>query len=99
MPRKTLCLLFLLFILSPITSPIYAQDQTIFGPKDLTIRWWHMHFSFHHFTVYEPGDGLIIITKNTPQKKIRGGFVLFNRSLISLRRFFRGSNTNFEKEI
>ena len=99
MPRKTLCLFTVLFILFTIASPTYAQDQSVFGPKGLTIRWWHMHLSFHHFTVDDPGDGLIIITKNTPQKKNRGGFLLLNRSIISIRNFLIGSDTVFEKTI
>ncbi|MCK4788719.1 MAG: RHS repeat protein, partial [Desulfobacteraceae bacterium] len=99
MPRKTLCLSALLFMLFTIASPTSAQDQTAFGPKGLTIRWWRIHLSFHHFTVDDPGDGLIIITKNTPQKKIRGGFLLLNGRFISIRSFLVGSDTVFEREI
>ncbi|MBW2340188.1 MAG: RHS repeat protein, partial [Deltaproteobacteria bacterium] len=61
--------------------------------------WWRIHLSFHHFTVDDPADGLIIITKNTPQKKIRGGFLLLNGRFISIRSFLVGSDTVFEREI
>ncbi|MBW2340553.1 MAG: hypothetical protein JRF50_09460 [Deltaproteobacteria bacterium] len=99
MPRKTLCLFTVLFILFTIASPTYAQDQSVFGPEDLTIKRWPIHLSFHDFTVDNPEDGVIFINKKTPKLKIKGGFVLFNTSLISLRKFFRGSDTDFEKEI
>ena len=99
MPRKTLCLFTVLFILFTIASPTSAQDQSVFGPKGLTIRWWHMHLSFYHFTVDNPADGAIIITKKTPDTKIRGGFLLSNRRFISIRNFLLGSDTVFEKTI
>jgi len=99
MPRKTLCLFVLLFILFTMASPTSAQDQTAFGPKGLTIRWWHIHLSFHRFTLDDPGDGLIIITKNTPEKKIRGGFLLLNGRFLSIRNFLVGTDTVYEKKI
>ncbi|MFH1672416.1 MAG: hypothetical protein ABIF87_03175 [Pseudomonadota bacterium] len=80
-------------------TPVYADDQTVFGPKDLTINRWHIHLSFHKFRVDDPGDGIIVITKNTPSKKIRGGFFLFNRKFISIRDFLIGDNLVFEKDI
>ena len=99
MPKKTLCLSALLFILFTIASPIFAQDQSVLGPKDLTISWWRIHLSFHHFTVDDPGDGVILITKNTPEKRIRGGFLLVNGRLLSIRSFLVGTDTVCEKEV
>ena len=99
MPKKTLCLFALLFILFTIASPTSAQDRTVFGPKDLTTGWWRIHLSFHHFTVDDPGDGVILITKNTPEKRIRGGFLFFNGSLFSIGSFLVGTDTVYEKEV
>lgn len=99
MSRKVLCFLAVLFTFSAISSPTYADDQTVFGPKALKIKRWHIHLSFHKFRVDDPGDAVIIITKRTPNKKIRGGFVFFNRKFISIRNFLVGSDTVFEKEI
>jgi len=99
MPKKALCLLALLFTLFPVASPIYAHNQTVFGPKDLTIRWWPIHLSFHRFTVDDPGDGFITITKNSPGKKIQGGFLFLNRTFIPLRSFLLGTDTGFERHI
>jgi len=99
MSRKILCLFALLFIFSAIFSPVYANERTVFGPKDLRISRWHIHLSFHRFRVDDPRDGVIIITKNTLEKRIRGGFLLFNRRFISLRHFFRGEALVFETEV
>ncbi|MBW2005045.1 MAG: RHS domain-containing protein [Deltaproteobacteria bacterium] len=97
--RKLFYLLAVLFIFSAISSPAYPSDQTIFGPKELKIKWWHIHLSFHKFNADDPGDGVITITKNTPNKKIRGGFVILNRRIIRLRKFLVGDDTVFEKDI
>lgn len=97
--KKFLYFLTFLFIFSAISSQIYANEQSVFGPKDLKIRRWHIHFSFHKFKTDDPGDGVITITKNSPNKKIRGGFIIFNRKIIRIRKFLRGNDTTFEKDI
>ena len=48
--KKILSLFAILFIISAITAPVYA-DQTVFGPRDLKIGKWHVHLSLHRFTV------------------------------------------------
>lgn len=98
-PRKFFCLLSVLSVFSAISSPVYANDQTVFGPKELKISRWHVHLSLHRFNVDDPGNRVIIITKNTPNKKTRGGFLLFNRRVIPLRAFLVGGDTVFEKDI
>ena len=44
MSRKIVSLFAILFIISAITAPVYA-DQTVFGPKDLRIGKWHVYFT------------------------------------------------------
>ncbi len=56
MSRKILSLFAILFIISVIAVPVYA-DQTVFGPKDLKIGKWHVHLSSHRFTVDDPLRG------------------------------------------
>ncbi len=90
----TLCLLLGLFV-----SVSFAAETTVFGTKDIEISWLHAHFSMHQFTVDDPGAGTIIITKNTPEKQIRGGFVFFNQRYISIRSFLREGDTVFKKDI
>lgn len=99
MSRKSLLFLAVLFMFSAISSSTYADDQTVFGPKDFKIKRWYIHLSFHRFRVDDPGDGVIFITKNTPNKKIRGGFLFLNRKFIPIRSFLVGSDTVFEKKI
>jgi len=99
MLRKFSCLLAVLFIFSALAAPVHADDQTVFGPKVLKINWWHFHFSFHRFRADKAKGGIIFITKNTLNKKIRGGFLVLNRRFIPIRKFLRGSATVFEKKV
>ena len=99
MYRKICCLFILLFICSAFPSLSHADDQTLFGPKSFEIGKWHIHASVHTFHTEDPGEGLISITKNTPDKSISGGFVLFNTTIVPLQDFLTGSDVVFEKEI
>ncbi len=98
MSRKILFRFTILFIISAIAAPVYA-NQTVFGPKDLKIGRWHVHLSLHRFTVDDPSDGVLTITKNTPDKKIRGGFCFLNGKYIGLRNFLKGTGAFFEKDV
>jgi len=97
--RKLFYFLAFLFVFSIISSVGYANGQTVFGPKDCEIKWWHIHTSFHEFEVYDPGDGLIIIAKNTPNRKIQTGFIILNWRFIGLEDFLSSSDTFFEQNI
>jgi RHS repeat-associated protein len=92
-------IVFMLFIIFYLSSMALAVDQTIFGPEKLSIKRWSIHLSSHKFSADEPGEGVLVIAKNTPDKKIRGGFIIFNHETIHLRDFLRESNTVFEKTI
>ena len=97
MSRKILSLFAILFFISAILPPVYA-DQTVFVPKDLKIGRWHVHLSSHRFSVDDPSDGVMTIVKNTPDKKIRGGFCFLNGKYIGLLNFLKGTDTFFEYE-
>ena len=99
MLRKISCLLAVLLIFSAFAAPVHAGDQTVFGPKVLKINRWHFHFSVHRFRADKAKDGVITITKNTLNKKIRGGFLVLNGRFVPIRNFLRGSDTVFEKEV
>jgi hypothetical protein len=86
-------------IIFSILAPVSAGDQTVFGPQDLTISWWRFHFSGYQFMVDGPSDGTLILTKNNPEEKIRGGFILFNDRFIPVRNFLTGSETVFETDV
>ena len=88
-----------LLILPAITSPSYAQGQTVFGPEEMEIGWWPAHLSLHTFDVDTPGDGRIIVTKTTPQKQITGGFLFLNEQFIPLGDFLTGDGLVFERDV
>ena len=99
MSRRFFCFLAVLFVFSAFAAHVYASDQTVFGPEDFKISMWHIHFSINTFSVNDPGEGVLTITKNTQDKNIRGGFLLFNGNLISIRDFLIGEDLVFEKDI
>ncbi len=98
MSRKILSLFAILFIISAIAAPVYA-DQTVFGPEDLTIGRWHVHLSSHRFSVDDPSDGVLTIVKNTPDKEIWGGFCFLNGNYIGLSNFLNGTGVIFEEDV
>jgi hypothetical protein len=85
MLKKRPFLFITLLIIFSITPAISAADQTVFGPKNLTIGWWRFHLSLQRFKVDAPGDGTLIVVKNSPGNKYRGGFLIFNGRFIPLR--------------
>jgi RHS repeat-associated protein len=97
--RRYFYFVILLSLISVITSEAYAADRIIFGPTECTIARWHFHLSFHRFKTENPGDGLLTITKNNPDKKIRGGFLVVNRTFIRLSGFLRTNGLSLEKTI
>ncbi|MDY6792122.1 MAG: Ig-like domain-containing protein [Thermodesulfobacteriota bacterium] len=98
MYKKILSFFTILFIISAIAAPVYA-DQTVFGPEDLTISNLYVHLSLHPFSVDEPSDGVLTIVKNTPDKEIAGGFCFLNGNFIGLSDFLTGTSTIFEKDV
>jgi hypothetical protein len=97
--RRYFYFVILLSLISAITSEAYAADRIIFGPTECTIGTWHFHLSFQRFKTENPGEGLLTITKNNPDKKIRGGFLVVNRTFIRLSRFLKGNGLSLEKDI
>ena len=110
MSRKFPYFLAVLFIFSVIAPPIYADDQTVFGPEVFEIDEKGVHLSIQKLNVDDHGKGFIIVTKNTPDKRIKDGFIRFDKKVkkkgklhkkgsIRLRKFFRGKKLVFEKKI
>jgi len=60
-------ILFLVLIILGNPSTSFAQGQSVFGPKDFRIGMMHFHLSVHSFNVEGRGDGIILVTKKTPQ--------------------------------
>jgi len=110
MSRKFPYFLAVLFIFSVIAPAIYADDQTVFGPELFEIDEKGVHLSIQKLNVDDHGKGFIIVTKNTPDKRIKDGFIRFDKKVkkkgklhkkgsIRLRKFFRGKKLVFEKKI
>ncbi|MGD2030466.1 MAG: hypothetical protein PVG86_11095, partial [Desulfobacterales bacterium] len=99
MPKKVFQVFIFLFLFSSVPSLVHADYQTVFGPKSFEIGKWHVHASIHTFNVEDPGEGVVTITKNMPNKPISGGFILFNATLVPLHDFLVGNELVFEKEI
>ena len=97
--RRKYGFVFLLLALFPFAAKPALAQETVFGPEELRIGWFRLHLSLHKFTVEEPGEGAIIINKNTVDKKIRGGFARLNGKWIPLQSFFRGDSDVFEKSV
>ena len=92
MCRKLICLLAVIVVLCGAASSTHAEDPSVFGPIEFKIGNWYLYLSRHTFNVDDPGDGVIVVTKNTPEREIHGGFLLLNRRLIPLRKFLSGDN-------
>ena len=90
--RKVSVPILVVFLLSVFLSSARANEVSVFGPKDCDIGYWHLHFSRSTFGIDEPGDGVIVIKKNTPDADLAGGFLFFNWRLIPLRNFLRGDD-------
>jgi len=97
---KKLCFAVAVFMTLVCGGPsAFADDQTVFGPRDFKIGSWRVHLSLHRFEVDEPGEGTIIIRKNTPERKVRNGFILLNGQSISLRDFVRSDGLVLEQDV
>jgi hypothetical protein len=98
-PARLFSLIAALFTISAVSVSASAIDPALFGPKTFKLKWYCFHLSFHRFILKEPGIGVMTITKNTPDKRIRRGFIRINRNIIPLREFLRSDDLVLEKEV
>ena len=100
MTNKSIVFPFIIFMLFSTIAPIaYANEPTVFGPTDLEIGSFHLHLSRHSFSVQNPDEGVLTITKNTPEQVISAGFLFFNGTFIPLMQFLSGDDIDLSKEI
>lgn len=64
---KRLYPLVVLFIFLLASSAVAGQ-MTVFGPKDYEIQRWYLLISFDQFRVDQPGEGVVLISVNTPTR-------------------------------
>ena len=92
--------LIIFFLLLSIIAPItYANEPAVFGPKDVEIGRFYFHFSRYSFSVQNPGDGVLSISKNTPEQAISAGFLFFNGTFVPLKQFLSGNDINFYEKL
>ncbi|MCG6895290.1 MAG: hypothetical protein LJE65_16940, partial [Desulfobacteraceae bacterium] len=94
--RSNSLLLILTFVCLAVTD---AKAETLWGPESLQIRRWPVHFSRHRFPANGTENAHLVVVKETPEKRIYGGFVWFNGRLFQLRRFFRSGDAVFEAAV
>ncbi len=100
MTNKSIFFPLIVFMLFSIISPItYANEPTVFGPKNLEIGSFHLHLSRYSFSVQAPGNGVLSITKNTSELAISTGFLFFNGTFITLKPFLSGNDIHFSEEL
>jgi RHS repeat-associated protein len=100
MTKKSIFFPLVVFILFSLIAPITnASEQTLFGPKKLEIGGFRLHISRHSFSVQNPGDGLLTITKNTPEQVIRAGFLFFNGRFFPLSQFLSGDDVVLDRAL
>ena len=91
MKSRIIALLVLLTV-SCVVAPfhLHAAGNFSFGPQKCAIGNWRLHLSHHTFNVQRPGDGIVTVTKITPDIHLRGGFILLNFQFIPLRDVLTG---------
>ncbi len=97
-PKNLTAVLFLILVLLAFPASSFAESQSVFGPKDFGIGQMHFHLSVHPFNVEGEGDGVILVTKKTPQNAFEGGFLLLNSQIIGLHDFLEGKNQSTERK-
>ncbi len=99
MSKGLTAVLFLVLVLLVFPASSIAESQSVFGPKDLRIGQMHFHLSVNSFSVDSRGEGLIAVTRKTPEKRMEGGFILLNGQVISLHDFLEGKNQSTERKV
>ena len=89
----------LLVLLAFHTTPSFASEEIVFGPRELKVSWLRLHASLHTFPVAEPGEATLTLFKKTPEKGIEGGFVLLNNQLLGLHDFLQGEDLGTERGV
>ncbi|WP_167527627.1 NHL domain-containing protein [Desulfosarcina alkanivorans] len=97
--HKSPFLFFLAIVSLLLIVPSAVDASTLYDTGKLSINAWHVHLSSHTFRSNNPSSATVKITRSTPGSEIRYGFLIFNRRMIPLKRFFNGTDVNFQKKI
>jgi hypothetical protein len=81
-----------------IADTASADDRVVFK-RNLMIGNWHVHASQHTFNLENPGEGTLMLGKNTPDGEILRGFFVLNGAFTFMRDFLAGDERVFEKDV
>lgn len=76
-----------------------ATATTVLGPLDLTPQWYRIHLSRHSFEADPSLPSTLTITKNSPNRSYRTGFIRINRTRFRLKSFLQGNDTIFKQDL
>ena len=97
--HKQLICFFMALVALLFIVPSAVQATTLYDTGELSINAWHTHLSSQTFQVKNHNSATIKITKNTPGSAFRRGFLIFNKKIIPLKRFFNAIDGTFQKTI
>jgi hypothetical protein len=80
-------------------GPSAVHATPLYDTGELSINAWHMHLSSHTFQAENHNRATIKITKNTPGSAFKRGFLIFNKKMIPLKRFFNAIDGTLQKTI
>jgi RHS repeat-associated protein len=91
MTKKSIFFPLIIFMLFSIGVPaVHANEETLFGPKEFKIASFGLHLSRSSFSAPNPGDGILTLTKKTPEHAISLGFLFLNGKFFSFTPFLSG---------
>jgi hypothetical protein len=94
--RLTRLTAFLVILLCTPVSALCAANGVVFGPRDVTVGSWGV---VQRFECDAGGEGTLIVTRRTADKRFLGGVVLVNNSLFSLHDFLASSQPVFVADV
>ncbi len=97
--RLTRLTAFLGILLCTPLSALCAENGVVFGPRDVTVGAWGVAAFAQRFECDAGGEGSLVVTRRTADKRLLGGVVLVNNSLFSLQKFLESSQPVFVSDV
>jgi hypothetical protein len=72
-----------------------APEDVVFGPREVAVGGWGVQAFVNRFECAAGGDGSLVVSRLTAEKRFWGGFVLVNDSLFTLHEFLESGGPHF----
>ena len=72
-----------------------AAEDVVFGPREVAVGAWGVQAFVNRFECAAGGDGSLVVSRLTAEKRFWGGFVLVNDSLFTLHEFLESGGPQF----